>query len=87
MIYFKDWEPAMTKTEQVLQALREHYESDETGKDGSKWGLIYLDNAWAALEGMSANQFRSHLAQLSKQGLYKVVDGYAWGCVKLEGSI
>lgn len=61
----------------VLQNLRRHAEGGMT----AEWGMIYLDNA---RHGMPTNKFRAQLAVLSKAGLYKVVDGYAWGEVKLE---
>lgn len=68
--------PESTK---VLTALREASESD----DGEGWRMVYLDNARPA--GMSVNSFRSYLAKLSQHGLYRVVDGYAWGSVRTEG--
>ena len=46
-----------------------------------KWGSVYLDNA--VLPGQSVTQFRSHLSALSKRGEYIVLDGYAFGAVKL----
>lgn len=62
----------------VLANLRAHHEGQQTGKG---WGMIYLDNA---RHGMPTNKFRAQLAVLSKAGLYRVVDGYAWGEVKIE---
>lgn len=67
------------KTAEVLAALRAHTE-DRPVAPGT-WGMIYLDNARPA--DMSDKSFRSHLAVLSKAGLYKVVDGWAWGQVKM----
>lgn len=71
----------MTKLSQdaatVLQNLRNHAEGGST----PNWGMIYLDNA---RKGMPTNTFRAQLAVLSKAGLYRVVDGWAWGEVKLE---
>lgn len=52
-----------------------------TDKNGAKWESVYLDNA---RKGMEQNKFRAQLAVLSKAGLYRVVDGYAWGDVKIE---
>jgi hypothetical protein len=63
----------------TLTALRKAAEYDEDG-----WGMVYLDNAHAKLPGMSPTVFRAHLASLSKNGLYKPVDGYAWGMVKMD---
>lgn len=68
------------KTAEVLAALRAHIEDRGFIKPGS-WGMIYLDNARPA--DMSDKSFRSHLGALSKAGLYKVVDGWAWGQVKM----
>ena len=67
--------------QQVLENLRANIESESTTADGHRWGCVYLDNARP--KGMSANQFRAILAQLSKEGLYKVIDGYAFGDVRL----
>lgn len=63
----------------VLAALRVHAEGDLD--DG--WATVYLDNASSSLT-LSAKSFRSALAILSREGLYRVVDGYAWGKVKME---
>ena len=48
----------------------------------AQWSDVYLDNAIPV--GMSDKSFRSCLASLSKSGVYKVIDGYAWGSVKME---
>lgn len=69
-----------TKT-QVLAALRDSMESNNRNRD---WGMVYLDNARACLAGMSAASFRSYLSSLSVDGLYRTVDGYAWGEVRLS---
>lgn len=50
-------------------------------KDGDGWGEVYLDNARP--DGMSDKSFRSCLASLSKLNLYRPIDGYAFGKVKL----
>lgn len=71
-----------TETTTVLNNLRKHIECEITAKDGSKWGSVYLDNGKP--DGMSDKTFRAILATLSKAGYYKVVDGYAFGDVKLE---
>lgn len=63
------------ETKEVLNALRANVES------GGEWGSVYLDNAHPA--GMNDKQFRACLAVLSKAGLYRVVDGYAFGDVKM----
>jgi hypothetical protein len=65
-----------TVAEQILNNLRNSMEGD-TDKDG--FVMVYLDNA---RKGMNDKVFRANLAVLSKLGLYRVVDGYAWGMVK-----
>jgi hypothetical protein len=67
-------------SDRVLESLRAKVEDVREAADGTRWGMVYLDNA---IGGMSVTSFRSCLAQLSKQGLYRVVDGYAFGEVKL----
>lgn len=61
----------------VLNALRN---GSEGWSKSEAWGEVYLDNVRPA--GMTDKTFRAYLAVLSKAGLYKVVDGYAWGKVK-----
>jgi len=60
----------------VLSRLRNHMEGN-ADKDG--FVMIYLDNA---RYGMPAKTFRAYLKVLAEAGLYRVVDGYAWGEVK-----
>lgn len=67
------------ETTKVLTALRQASETD----DGEGWRMVYLDNARPA--GMSDKSFRSYLAKLSQHGLYRVIDGYAFGSVKMTG--
>jgi hypothetical protein len=62
----------------VLNNLRENAESEVIYK-GEKWLCCYLDNA---RKGMDKNKFRAQLAVLAKAGLYRIVDGYAFGDVK-----
>jgi hypothetical protein len=71
---------SMSKKDVVLHALRSKAEYAE-----GDWGTVYLDNARPS--GMSDKSFRSYLAALSKEGLYKVVDGYAWGSVRMEPDV
>ena len=61
---------------QLLNNLRNSMEGNAT-KDG--FVMVYLDNA---RHGMNDKVFRANLAVLAKAGLYRVVDGYAWGEVK-----
>ncbi len=48
-------------------------------RSSDEWREVYLDNARPL--GMSDKSFRSHLAHLSTAGLYKPIDGFAWGDV------
>jgi hypothetical protein len=59
----------------ILEALRTKAESKNNG-----WLMVYLDNAKPA--GMSYHAFAGHLGALEKAGLYRPVDGYAFGEVK-----
>lgn len=73
----------MTTTERVLEFLRKNAEGSRmANKDGSIWADVYLDNARP--EDLSVTAFRSCLSGLSKLGVYKVVDGWAWGSVKMN---
>lgn len=65
------------KTTEVLAALRHAAE----GPLEAGWRDVYLDNAAHTL---SRAQFAGHLSALEAAGLYKVVDGFAWGRVKME---
>lgn len=47
-----------------------------------RWFSVYLDNAKPA--NMSGTAFAGHLAALTNIGLYKPVDGFAWGEVKID---
>jgi len=69
----------MMKSDEVLAALRDNAE----GGNDNGWSDVYLDNASAGL-GMTPMQFRSCLSVLAQRGVYRVVDGYAWGKVALE---
>ena len=69
----------MTNGQQtVLAALREHAESD----DGDGWWTVYLDNAKPS--EMPPHSFAGYLSALEAGGLYRPVDGYAFGQVKLN---
>lgn len=65
----------------VLDALRHASEGDTV--NGFK--SVYLDNAHAdvqAKHGMSLAAFCGHLSHLEAIGLYRPVDGLAWGEVR-----
>ncbi len=69
-------------TEIVLESLRSNYEGHSNPPaDIDGWADVYLDNAKPAW--MSPATFRFHLSALSKRGLYRPIDNYAWGKVKL----
>jgi len=63
----------------VLSSLRAAASKD-TEQDG--WCDVYLDNAKPA--NITDKQFRSCLALLAGRNQYKVIDGYAWGKVKMS---
>lgn len=67
----------MQNVDATLAALRNQVEDDD-----GEWGSVYLDNA--RHPDQSAAQFRSHLAVLSVRGVYRRVDGYAFGLVRLS---
>jgi hypothetical protein len=60
-------------TDETLASLRNEVEAIDTNENGTRWGVVYLDNA--RLPGQTDTQFRSHLSALSKAGAYKVIDG------------
>jgi hypothetical protein len=64
-----------TRSEIVLEALRAKGKSETNG-----WLMVYLDNAKP--QGMSFRAFAGHLSALEKAGLYRPVDGYAFGEVR-----
>ena len=62
----------------ILARLRRHAEDvDEEG-----WGMVYLDNAMPS--DISGHQYAGYLAVLQRRGVYRIVDGYAWGQVKMQ---
>jgi hypothetical protein len=65
-------------TNEVLKALRDHAE----GQSINGWRDVCLDNAKPG--EMSPPTFRSCLARLSVQGVYRPIDGYAFGSVKMD---
>jgi hypothetical protein len=74
----------MTLTNQateILNALRSYAESTTEKENGEIWASVYLDNARP--NNMTANQFAGYLSALQAAGLYKPVDGYAFGEVKI----
>ena len=62
--------------ETILKALRRHAENVR-----DDWGMVYLDNARP--NDVSPRQFAAYLSILEQRGLYRVVDNYAWGQVKV----
>lgn len=63
----------------ALANLRKEAESD----NGDGWWDCYIDNARP--DGWSGKKWAAVLGSLKKKGLYREVDGYAWGSVKMEG--
>lgn len=69
----------MSIIELVLKDLRENVESYQEYDDGW-WGDVYLDNLSLSI---SRKELTGYLSQLRQRGLYRPLDGYAFGCVKL----
>ena len=70
------------KTTEVLVALRAHVEGCKVELNGKPARDVYLDNARP--NGMSVRAFAGHLSALQAAGLYKPLDGYAFGTVVIE---
>jgi len=66
----------------IYTNLSDNVENLTFDKNGSKWGIVYLDNARP--KGVSDKIFRSYLSVLSKQGLYRISDGKNFGEVLIE---
>ena len=62
----------------ILASLRRSAE----GVDEEGWGMVYLDNARPL--DMKPLQFAGFLSALEQRHVYRVVDGYAWGQVKMQ---
>lgn len=70
---------------QLLADLRAHSEGcDDVERDGIAWRNVYLDNV--PRRGLTPRQFAWHLSQLSHVGLYRPIDGDAWGDVAMQGA-
>lgn len=65
------------KAVDVLARLRAFHEY----KDPDGFGVVYLDNAKPV--DLNPHQYAGYLAALEAEGLYKPVDGFAWGKVLL----
>lgn len=68
----------LDRVARVLISLRSKAECWD-GK--SEWCEVYLDNA--RIDDINEKQFRACLASLSQRGQYKIIDGWAWGNVKM----
>jgi len=69
-------------TAHALELLRVNSESTCTREDGSRWGMVYLDNA--VPYGWLKHQFAGHLSDLKSNGLYRPTSNSSFGEVKLE---
>jgi hypothetical protein len=67
-------------TEKVLTSLRANTEG--TDYEGDGWFSVYLDNARPT--DMAPRTFAAHLSILEQAGLYRRLDGYAWGEVRVD---
>jgi hypothetical protein len=66
----------MTETEKVLANLRAHVKSSD-----GEWVKVYLDNARPSR--MTPGSYACHLSALIRAGLYRPLDGFAWGLVRM----
>ncbi len=69
-------------TAHALELLRVNTENTVEHKDGTVWGMVYLDNARP--HGWSRHQFAGHLSDLKSNGLYRQTSDPHFGEVKLE---
>ena len=65
------------ENDRVLASLREHVESSD-----GEWREVYLDNARPS--GMAPRSFAGHLSALERAGLYRPIDNFAWGLVRMS---
>lgn len=66
-----------TESQNVLNLLRKHAE----GSSNDGWRDVYIDNARP--DGMTCRAYAGHLSALKGAGVYKPIDGYAWGEVRM----
>lgn len=71
--------------QKLLSALRKNAEGSDIipSDDDVAWQDVYLDNATFGL-GIERRSLPGMFAALSKAGLYREVDNYAWGMVRME---
>lgn len=67
----------------LLVTLRACAEQEQERPDGTRWGLVYLDNARP--DDMSARAFAGYLSALDKAELYQSLNDDCFGLVKLAG--
>lgn len=72
-----------TTAKLLLVTLRACAEQEQERPDGSRWGLVYLDNARP--DEMSARAFAGYLSSLKKAELYYSLNDDCFGYVKLTG--
>lgn len=68
---------APTGTEKVLADLRANKEAVDEDADGTRWGVVYLDNAGRG------HSFAGSLAALKAAGLYRSMNDQHFGWVRL----
>lgn len=71
-----------TTAKLLLITLRACAEREEEHADGTRWGLVYLDNARP--DDMSARSFAGYLSALKNAELYHSLNDDCFGLVKLS---
>jgi hypothetical protein len=66
----------------LLVNMRACAEQEQTRPDGSRWGLVYLDNARP--DDMSARAFAGYLSALKNAELYYSLNDDCFGLVRLN---
>jgi hypothetical protein len=72
-----------TTAKLLLVTLRACAEQEQERPDGTRWGLVYLDNARP--DEMSARAFAGYLSALKNADLYHSLNDDCFGYVKLTG--
>lgn len=71
---------------EALEALRTNCEATSVIEaNGTEWRDVYLDNAKPA--GRDGHAWAAVLGSLQKKGLYRIVDGWAWGSVLMPAKM
>ena len=75
--------PLSAAASATLSALRAKANEYRIIRDGKEWGGVYLDNA-IPQDKTTRRSLPGLLSALTKAGLYRQLDGYAWGEVLID---